>query len=105
MGTEPPAKVGKGSRDRCEHKADEGQSRQGNTHTHARWWRFHRCFEMVRHGLPPLNEQTEQIGFARMNQARSLSSASAPGLEDAGFCPVTSIPLVMTKGTQFATFS
>ncbi len=38
-------------------------------------------------------------------QGKSFSSASATGLDEAGFWPVTSLPSVMTKGTQFATFS
>src|SRR5262245_23601186 len=60
MGTEPPAEVGEGSGDRRECKADEGQSYQCDAHTQA-WWRFHRCFEMVRHGLPPWKERTYGI--------------------------------------------
>ena len=42
---------------------------------------------------------------AGTTQASSFSSASAPGLDEAGFWPVTSLLSVMTNGTQFAAFS
>ena len=45
------------------------------------------------------------VAAAGTTQASSFSSASAPGLDEAGFWPVTSLPSVTTKGTQFATFS
>jgi hypothetical protein len=37
------------------------------------------------------------------NQARSLSSASAAGLDEAGFWPVTSLRSLTTKTFQFST--
>ena len=45
------------------------------------------------------------MATAGTNQARSLKSASAAGLDEAGFCPVTSLPSVTTKAFQFSTFS
>ena len=45
------------------------------------------------------------MATAGTNQARSFSSASAAGLDEAGFWPVTSLPSLTTKGFQFSTFS
>jgi hypothetical protein len=45
------------------------------------------------------------LATASTTQTRSFSSASAPAWDEAGFCPVTSLPSVTTKGTQLATFS
>ena len=61
--------------------------------------------------LPPAASGLRWEGFiaglaaASTTQTRSFSSASAPGLDEAGFWPVTSLPSVTTKGTQLATFS
>jgi hypothetical protein len=58
-------------------------------------------------GLAELQAGKGLAGLATdsTTQTRSFSSASAPGLDEAGFWPVTSLPSVTTKGTQFATFS
>ena len=53
------------------------------------------------HGLKGLAD----MATAGTNQARSFSSASAPGLDEAGFWPVTSLPSLTTKAFQFSTFS
>jgi hypothetical protein len=45
------------------------------------------------------------LATAFTTQTRSFSSVSAPGLDEAGFWPVTSLPSVTMKGTQLATFS
>jgi len=62
--------------------------------------------EAVRYSSPGLSSSMPgYTATPAFRLVRRVTSASAPAVDDAGFCPVISLPSVIAKLSQFAFFS